>query len=94
MTEIMHASILGPNLIRDLLEVQIDPLRLQMVTNFVGEDQRFAVLRFVPPGLPRIAISMWNTKETLQPKVPTRKVQSAKMTLWIALWKSWLCCKL
>ena len=44
MTEIMYASILGPDLIRDLLEVQIDPLRLEMVTDFVGEDQGFAVL--------------------------------------------------
>lgn len=51
----MHAGVLGPDLIRDLLEVQIDPLRLQMVTDFIGEDQGFAVLRFVPPGLPRIA---------------------------------------
>ena len=55
MTEIMYASILGLDLIRDLLEVQIDPLRLQMVADFVGEDQSFAVLRFVTPGFPRIA---------------------------------------
>ena len=55
VTEIMYASILGSDLIRDFLEVQIDPLRLQMVTYFVGEDQSFAVLRFVPPGFPRIA---------------------------------------
>ena len=51
----MHAGVLGPDLIRDLLEVQIDPLRLEMVADFIGEDQGFAVLRFVPPGFPRIA---------------------------------------
>ena len=55
MTEIMHASILGPVLIRELLEVQIDPLRLQMVADFIAEDQCFAVLRFVLPGFSRIA---------------------------------------
>lgn len=55
MTKIMHAGILGPDLIGDLLEVKIDPLRLEMVTDFVGEDQSFAVLRFIPPGFLCIA---------------------------------------
>ena len=44
MTEIMYASILGHDLICDLLEVKIEPLRLEMVTDFVYEDQIILLL--------------------------------------------------
>ena len=39
----------------------------------------------------KIAISMWSIKAKLRFKEPVLKFQSAKMALWIALWKSWLC---
>ena len=44
VAQIMYSCVRISDFLRDLFEVQIDPLRLQMVTDIVGEDQGFAVL--------------------------------------------------